>query len=264
MKSLLLVVSLSLSGLATGCSSASSPPIPSTAAQVEALTQDFDTWYRYSYARIQFARAYSPRGVDGRPLTKHAFLQQLATGRVLALRNGTECQLPVYQLCPYPGGHDSAIRVTSQQLAQEALRNYAWEGHRLPAFRWTDLTGVTYTSANTRGKLVVVKCWYTSCVACVDEFAAIDSLVERYHANPRVLVVSLALNQAQPLRAFLNKRPVKFAVIPASKAYLSDTLGVFEYPTHFLLGPDGRIVKVTNRPSDLSVALANVVPPARR
>jgi peroxiredoxin len=263
MKSRLLLAGLSLSGLVTGCSSASSPPTLSTAAQVEALTQDFDTWYRYTYARIRLARAYSPRGVDGRPLAKHTFLQQLATGRVLALRNGIECQLPVYQLCPYPGGHDPAIRATSQQLAQEALRNEAWEGQRLPVFRWTDLNGVTYTSANTRGKLVVVKCWYTSCIACVDEFAALDSLVARYRANPRVLVVSLALNQARPLRAFLQQRPVTFAVIPASKAYLSDTLGVFEYPTHFLLGPDGKILHVTNRARDLAVALANVVPPTR-
>ncbi|MVN79229.1 redoxin domain-containing protein [Hymenobacter sp. HMF4947] len=264
MKSRLLLTGLLLSGLATGCSSASSPPIPSTAAQVEALTKDFDTWYRYTYARIQLARAYSPHGVDGRPLAKQAFLQQLATGRVLALRNGTEGQLPVYQLCPYPGGQDSAIRAASQQLAQEALRNAAWEGQRLPPFHWTDLKGVTYTSANTRGKVVVVKCWYTSCVACVDEFAAMDSLVARYRANPQVLVVSLALNQAQPLRAFLQQRPVQFAVIPASKAYLTDTLGVFEYPTHFVLGPGGQILHVTNRARDLAVALANAVPAARR
>jgi peroxiredoxin len=260
MKHLLLATGLLLTALAPGCSSPS-PPRP-TAAQVEALTKDFDTWYRYTYAQVLLARDYLPRDVEGQPLAKQAFLQQLATGRVLALRTGFEQQVPVYQLCAFPGGHDPAIRATSKQLAQEALRNYTWEGQPFPAFRWTDLQGVPYTSANTRGKVVVVKCWYTSCIACVDEFAAIDALVAHYRPQPQVLVVSLALNQAQTLRPFLQQRPVQFAVIPTTKSFLSDTLGVFEYPTHFLLGPDGKIVKVTNRASDLAVALAKEVPPA--
>lgn len=264
MKDLRFIAGLLLSGLTSGCTPSNEAAVPSTAAQVEALTKDFDTWYRYTYARILLARDFSPRGVDGHPLAKQAFLQQLATGRVLALRNGFDHQRPVYQLCPYPGNHDPAIRATSKQQAAEALRNEAWEGQRLPPFRWTDLQGVTYTPATTHGKIVVLKCWYTSCVACVEEFPALNALVDRYRQNPQVLVVSLALNQAQQLRPFLQEHPVKFAVVPTSKAYLSDTLGVFEYPTHFLLGPDGRIVKVTNRASDLAVALAHTVPAIRR
>ena len=259
MKNLLLVTGL----LLAGCSPSAGPAIPDTAAQVKALTQDFATWYRYTYARILLARDFQPRGVDGRELPKKVFLQQLATGRVLALRNGFDHQQPVYQLCAYPGGHDLAIRTTSQQLATEALRNYAWEGQRLPNFAWRDLNGVTYTPASTRGKILVLKCWYTSCISCVDEFPAINALVERYRQQPQVLFVSLAMNEATSLRTFLRGRAVKFAVIPASKAYLTDSLGVLEYPTHFIIGPTGKILKATNRASDLAVALAKEVPRLR-
>jgi hypothetical protein len=136
MKHLLLATGLLLTGLAPGCSSSPSHPRPTT-AQVEALTKDFDTWYRYTYAQVLLARDYLPRDVEGRPLAKQAFLQQLATGRVLALRTGFEHQLPIYQLCAFPGGHDPAIRATSKQLAQEALRNYAWEGQPFPTPRPT-------------------------------------------------------------------------------------------------------------------------------
>lgn len=263
MKNLLLAAGLLLTGLASGCSPSAGPALPSTAAQVDALTKDFATWYRYTYDRVPLARSFQARGTDGRPLAKLAFLQQLATGRVLALRNGFDHQQPVYQLCAYPPGHNPAVRATSKQLAAEALRNYAWEGQVLPAFAWQDLNGTTYTAASTRGKIVVLKCWYTSCIACVDEFPAINALVDRYRQQPQVLFVSLAMNEAKSLRAFLKDRAVKFAVVPTSRAYLTDSLGVFEYPTHFIIGRDGRIIKVTNRASDLAIALAQQVPLAR-
>ncbi|TPG59482.1 TlpA family protein disulfide reductase [Hymenobacter nivis] len=260
MKHLLRCAGLLLAALAPACSPPR-PAIPSAAAQLDALTRDFDTWYRYTAARVPLARDYRPRGVDGQPLPKKAFLQQLAAGQVLALRNGPDGPVPVYQLFPYAGNHAPAVRATSRQRADEALRNLAWEGHPLPAFRWRDLRGRVYTPASTRGRVVVVKCWYTSCVACVDEFAAVNALADRY---PQVLFVSLARNEAHVLRTFLKERAVKFAVVPAGKAYLADTLGVFEYPTHFLLGPDGTIARVTNRASDLAVALAQHVPLASR
>lgn len=263
MKHLLLAVGLLLVGFAPGCSPSEStlPPGPVAAARVDALTKDFDTWYRYTYYGVPLARDFQARDLNGQPLPKKAFLLRLATGRVLALRTGTDHQHPVYQLGAYPGGPDPAIRATSKQLADEALRNYAWEGRALPAFAWKDLNGVAYTPATTRGKIVVLKCWYTSCVACVDEFPATNALVDHYRPHPEVLFVSLALNEAKVLRAFLNGRAVKFAVVPTSKAYLTDTLGVVEYPTHFIIGRDGKIAKVTNRASDLAVALAKEVRP---
>jgi peroxiredoxin len=266
MKHRLLALGLLLVGFAPGCSPAESPlpPGPVAAARVAALTKDFNTWYRYTYYGVLLARDYQARDLNGQPLPKKAFLRQLATGRALALRTGTDRQQPVYQLYAYPGGPDPALRSTSQQLAEEALRNDAWEGQALPAFAWQDLNGVAYTPASTRGKIVVLTCWFTNCGACVDEFPATNALVAHYRQHPEVLFVSLALNEAQTLRAFLKGRTVKFAVVPSRKAYLTDTLGVFEYPTHFIIGRDGKIAKVTNRASDLAVALAKEVRATRR
>ncbi|WP_216689838.1 TlpA family protein disulfide reductase [Hymenobacter siberiensis] len=209
MKHLLLAAALLLAGLVPGCSPAERPlPPGALAAQVEALTKDFDTWWRNTYAYVLLARDYQPRDVDGRPVPKPDFLRQLATGRVLALRTGTARGEPVYQLCAYPGSPDPAIRSTSKQLAEEALRNDAREGQALPAFAWRDLNGGAYIPTSTRGKILVLKCWYTNCVACVDEMPATNALVERYRQRPDVLFVSLAKNEAQQPRPFLKGHPV--------------------------------------------------------
>jgi peroxiredoxin len=178
---------------------------------------------------------------------------------VLALANGTDHQQPIYQLCVFPGGHDPAIRATSKQLAEEELSNYNREGQPLPDFHFVDLNGVTYTEASTKGKIVVLKFWYIGCIACVEEFPAINALVAQYQQNPDVLFVSLAMNEAKSLRHFLRGREVKFAVVPARKSYLIDTLQVLQYPTHFILGRDGKIAKATTRASDLAVALQKEV-----
>lgn len=260
MKYSLLAAEL-LVGLASSCSGPENPAAASSIApaQVEALTRDFDNWYRYTYHGILLSRDFKALDTIGQPLSKKDFLHQLSTGRVLAVHVGTDQQRPIYQLGVFPGGHDPAIQATSKQLAAEELSNYNREGQLLPVFKFVDLNGVAYTSASTKGKVLVVKCWYTSCIACVDEFPAINALVDKYQSNQDVRFVSLAMNDAKRLRTFLKGREVKFAVVPASKAYLTDTLRVISYPTHFIIGRDGKIAKITTRANDLAVALAKEV-----
>ncbi|AMR28903.1 hypothetical protein A0257_18565 [Hymenobacter psoromatis] len=224
-------------------------------AKVEVLTKSFDNWYRYTYYNVLLSRDFKGLDTAGQLLSKRAFLSQLVTGKVLALALGTDHKQPVYQLGSYPGNSDPAIRTTSKQLAEEELSNYNREGQRMPDYKFVDLNGVTYTQASTKGKIVVLKFWYIGCIACVDEFPEINALVDKYQQNKDVLFVSLAMNEAKSLRKFLKGQEVKFSVVPASKSYLVDTLQVREYPTHFILGRDGRIAKVTTKASDLAVAL---------
>lgn len=245
---------------AVSCSqSGATTPKAVEPAKVKVLTRDFDTWYRYTYYNVLLSRDFRALDTAGQLITKREFLRQLASGRVLALVNGTDHKQPVYQLCVYPGGHDPAIRATSKQMAEEELSNVNREGQLLPDFKFVDLNGTTYTKATTKGKIVVLKFWYTSCIACVEEFSQINAQVAKYKNNSNVLFVSLAMNEAPALRKFLHGREVRFAVVPARKSYLIDTLNVKQYPTHFILGRDGRIAKVTTKASDLAVALQKEV-----
>lgn len=251
---------LLLGSLATSCTSHPESGQAIAPAKVSALTKNFNTWYTYAYYNVILARDFKALDTLGQPLSKLAFLRRLAGGQVLAVVNGSNNHQPIYQLCAFRSGRDAAIKRTSQQFAEEELRNFSRTGQRLPPFNFVDLTGNHYTPATTRGKVVVLKCWYVGCIACVEEFPAINALVEKYRSNPDVVFISLAMDEAPRLRAFLRDRPVKFAVVPASKAYLTDSLQLHEYPTHFIIGRDGKIAKVTTRATDLAFALAQVVP----
>lgn len=161
-------------------------------AKLEEITKSFDIWYRYAYYNVPLSRDFKALATGGQPLTKKVFLHQLATGKVLALLNGSEHDRPVYQLYTY-AGKQAQIRQVSQQFAEEELIYLDREGKPMPAFRFTDLQGKTYTPATTQGKVLVLKCWFIGCVACVKEFPEVNALAARYQRNKNVIFIRLVM-----------------------------------------------------------------------
>ena len=53
------------------------------------------------------------------------------------------------------------------------------------------------------------------------------------------------------LRNFLKTKDFKYAVVPESKKLIIDDMQIFAFPTHLLISPDGKIVKVVNRIEEL-------------
>jgi len=237
------------------------PPQALAPVKVEALTKDFDTWYRYTYYNVPLSRDFKALGTAGQSLPKKAFLRQLVTGKVLALRNGTDHNRPVYQLYTYAGKHRQ-IRQASQQFAQEELAYVDWEGKPLPAFHFTDLQGKSYTPATTHGKVLVLKCWFIGCVACVKEFPEVNALATSYQHNKDVLFISLANDNATRLRFFLQRTPLKYAAVPDSRAYTQEKLHFIGYPMHLVVGRDGKIAHVTNSVGYLASAIDAALQPA--
>jgi peroxiredoxin len=128
-------------------------------------------------------------------------------------------------------------------------------GQPLPDFRFTDLAGKTYSPATTRGKVLVLKCWFISCVGCVKEFPEVNALAAKYQSNKQVLFISLAYDEAAPLRRFLQRKPLRYAVVPQMMAYMQEHLKVNGYPTHVVVGRDGRIAYMTNTASYVEAAI---------
>lgn len=239
--------------LAVGTAHAQRPQALSL-AQVQALTKDYATWYGYAARHAPLACDFKPLDTTGKPVTRQAFLQQLLRGNVLAFATGRDGQRPVYQLYGY-AGHDALLRRSSQRLAQDALYQVERVGQRLPAYRFTDLAGNMYTPATMRGKVLVLKCWFIHCAGCVKEFPQVNALVAKYQSNPQVVFVSLASDEAVPLRRFLQQKPLRYAVVPQMMTYMQQQLKVNGYPTHVVVGRDGRIAYMTNTAAYVEAAI---------
>jgi peroxiredoxin len=227
------------------------PPV----VPAETVGKDMITWLRYSEKHLRLSEEFRATDSSGSVLSKASFLQQLATGAFLPLRLQAGDASFAYQLYRLPPHADKDIRSTISALAKDAYDQYLWEGKKLPPFRFTDLDGRTYTPDNTKGKILVLKCWFIHCVRCVQEMPALNKLVDRYKNRDDVLFISLATDEGVKLRDFLKKRDFTYAVVPEAEAYITNALQVSAYPTHLLVSREGTVSKVVTTEEEIAVAL---------
>lgn len=125
------------------------------------------------------------------------------------------------------------------------------EGQQIPEFNFTDLNGNKYNTTTTKGKILLLKCWFINCIACVKEFPECNKLVDDYKDRNDVLFISLASDTRNELKKFLNTKVFKYAVIPQMDNYMTNQLNINMYPTHLLVGRTGKIIKVANSVEEL-------------
>ena len=125
------------------------------------------------------------------------------------------------------------------------------EGTAFPAFDFVDLNGNRYNNANTKGKTIVLKTWFIGCAACVVEFPELNELVEHYEKREDIIFMSLALDDQQALKNFLEKKSFAYQVVANQKIFIGETLNLRNYPTHLIIDKNGIIRRVVNKASEM-------------
>ena len=214
------------------------------------ILKDFNTWYSYAYYNTRLSQDFIALDVDSVKIDKTTFLNQLMTKKAVAFKIRLFQGEPVYKLYKL-NSRDESIKSTIQQMASIEMKNFKMEGKQIPEFNFTDLNGKNYTSSSTKGKLLVLKCWFIHCVACVKEFPACNALVDKNKNRNDILFISLARDQKKDLEKFLKITQFKYDVVPEMGNYMTDQLHVNEYPTLLLISKTGKIIKVTNSIEEL-------------
>jgi len=129
------------------------------------------------------------------------------------------------------------------------------EGKFFPKFQFTDLNGVVYNNENTMGKIIILKCWFIACKACVAEFPELNELVEKYQDREDVIFISLAYDSDAELKQFLLRKPFNYKVASVQQEFMENELEINAYPTHFIIDKIGKIKKVVNSANELILEL---------
>lgn len=225
----------------------------------KALLKNFDTWWNYTYDNVNLSDNFIPLNADSKIISKEKFLEILASGGYIPVLMTMGDTTLIYKIYQIQSLEKSRIEPAMKDLAQTEYERFKREGTKIPKFNFTDLDGNVYTNENTKGKTLVLKCWFVHCAACVAEMPALNEMVAKCKNRKDIIFVSLAYDSKEQLKEFLTKKKFNYAVVPVKESFIVEDLKVSAYPTHFIINKAGIIKKIIDRQDHLAQALIKEV-----
>lgn len=149
----------------------------------------------------------------------------------------------------------------AQQFADAAFRRRVAEGRRISLAdargsgamtvyeggRGTPMKGnpLEYVAQNFAGRTVYLEIAATWCRPCLDELPRAAAVVDAAGNSGPVFVTLWVQSPASAARNVITRNPAGIHIVTADDNldnYLTATLGLREFPSHYLIRPDGTIV----------------------
>jgi peroxiredoxin len=219
------------------------------------ILKDGISFLYYNRDYLKLSQDFTAYDENMHSITKGQFLKTYASGKYLPLRLNTGLSGNAYKLYKLTPSVSEDIKSTIANLGGIVYKHFLMEGKVLPGLSYTDINGKVYNRENTKGKIVVVKCWFLACHACNEEIPELNKMVDRYKNRKDVVFISLATDPKYTLAAFARKTTFKYALVPVKESYIQGDLKINIYPTHIIINKQGLIAKVVNAPGELEVAL---------
>lgn len=221
------------------------------------IQESFSNWNSYHKENIDLMSTFIALDDKGIVMDKGIFLTLLRTGAYISVKSEKEGEIQ-YQLVTVKEGTDEKIKKSITSKATIAHHYFKMEGKKLPSYDFVDLNGKSHNKEDTKGKLLVLKCWFITCKVCVEEFPELNKLVDKYKDN-NVDFVSLAFDEKDKLIKFLETKTFKYVTVPNQKKYMSKKLKVKQYPTHLIVDSRGIIIKMVSNVKTLTYELNRIL-----
>ncbi|WP_422089307.1 TlpA family protein disulfide reductase [Tenacibaculum ovolyticum] len=221
------------------------------------IQESFSNWNSYHKENIDLMSTFIALDDKGIVMDKGIFLTLLRTGAYISVKSEKEGGIQ-YQLVTVKEGTDEKIKKSITSKATIAHHYFKMEGKKLPSYDFVDLNGKSHNKEDTKGKLIVLKCWFITCKVCVEEFPELNKLVDKYKDN-NVDFVSLAFDEKDKLIKFLETKTFKYVTVPNQKKYMSKKLKVKQYPTHLIVDSRGIIIKMVSNVKTLTYELNRIL-----
>lgn len=114
-----------------------------------------------------------------------------------------------------------------------------------PEVKFTTIKGETFSTADMRGKVIMVNFWATDCVPCLDEMPKIVDTYNEYRSRG-LETVAVAMSYDPPNRVldYAEKNRLPFRVALDLTGDLARNFGDVQFtPTTFIIDKRGNIVK---------------------
>lgn len=219
------------------------------------ITKDFLTYWTYHTHYVKLYNKFLAFDEAGKEIKKLAFLEKLKSGNYLPLLLNSINDTLNYKLTKIPAKSFEDLSSVISNDAITEIKHFKMEGKPIAPFKFKDVNGIEYSSANTRGKIVLFKCWFIGCVACVKEMPKLNQLVALYKNRKDIVFISLAPDNDKALKEFFTRTKFDYSIVGNQDQYISKVLDVNIFPTHIIINKMGNIVSVVNNGDDVETIL---------
>lgn len=121
------------------------------------------------------------------------------------------------------------------------LQKVPQEGGAAPAFSVRTLDGATISSADLRGKVVVLSFWFIGCPACLGMEPKLNAFKSKFAGRDDVVFLAMTRDPARDVTSYLAKQ--RFDYMHATDAKAAMDAFVFKvYPKNIVIDRTGKIV----------------------
>jgi thiol-disulfide isomerase/thioredoxin len=224
-------------------------------AEPAAVVKNIMSFLQYRDKNIRLYESFVGLDAASNIISKESFLKLLSTGSYLPMKMTSGDSTVYYKLYKLNNSIDSDITTTIRYWGLQEYDYYKLEGVEFPDFKFVDMDGNIYDRESTKGKIVVIKCWFLACLPCIKEMPVLNELRQKYLAQKDVLFISLCWDPKNKVNSFLKKNTFNYSTVPDQYKFLTEGLSLNGYPTHFVLNKDGKIFKKTQDYREMMYAL---------
>ena len=111
-----------------------------------------------------------------------------------------------------------------------------------PIIQARDINGNLISTANWKGKVVIVNFWATWCPPCREEIPALIALQNKYKDRLQIIGVSEDDEGPEKVAKFAQQQGMNYPIIMATTDVIGAWGGVPALPTSFVVDPQGRVM----------------------
>jgi thiol-disulfide isomerase/thioredoxin len=221
----------------------------------ENVIKSIQALLRYNSEYLKFKEEFTAYDEHMHHLGNEVFLKKITSGNYLPLRLASSTATAAYRLYKLPSNTDPDVKIMLKQIGETNYGYALIQGKKFPPFRFQDLSGKVYTSANTKGKIIVLKAWFTSCVPCIAEMPLLNRVKENYHDRKDIIFLSIAFDSKKALQKFAARKIFNYAIIPVTAKFIEEDLHATGYPVHWVINKQGYVVDMSYNHEEMIAAL---------
>lgn len=134
-------------------------------------------------------------------------------------------------------------QTVDKEMARKVAEEMVKEGAEAPAFTLKDLDGKDFSLASLKGKYVVLDFWGSWCGWCIKGFPDMKKVYEKYKGKVEFVGIDCNDTEEKWKKAVAEHQIPWINVRNEGDPDVAVQYAVRGFPTKFIIGPDGKIVK---------------------